>query len=71
MMRRMKPTTNHPWKTFEKIACDYYTGYYLFSDCHSNYVWAYREEKRSAIGSPPIHFGKYMWNVKEKKFKAR
>jgi hypothetical protein len=62
MMGRMsaaakKPTTDHPWKTFEKIACDYkgpfkksiwngYTGYYLFSDYHSDYVWAYPVKRK-------------------------
>ena len=59
-----KKATNHTWKTFEKIACDYkgsfeksiwnkYTGYYLFSDYQSDYVWAYpvksKDEQIDAI----------------------
>jgi len=61
--KRKKPT-NHDWRNFEKIACDYkgpfvksiwnqYTGYYLFSDYHSDYVWAYpvksKDEQVDAI----------------------
>jgi hypothetical protein len=65
MMGRMKafnkrPTTNHKWRTFEKIACDYkgpftksiwngYTGYYLFSDYHSDYVWAYPVKSKDQL----------------------
>lgn len=46
------PTTDHSWKTLEKIGIDYkgpfkirsyhgYSGFFLFSDYTSDYVWAY------------------------------
>ena len=53
-----KPTTDHPWTLFQKIAVDYkgpftipsvnkYTGFYLFSDYYSNFVAAYPVKSKS------------------------
>ena len=54
-------TTDHPWNIFQKIAMDYkgpfktrsyngYTGFYLFSDYKSDYVWAYPVKSKSEGG---------------------
>ncbi len=51
-------TTNHSWKIFEKIAVDYkgpfkyksrkgFTGFYLFSDYRSDYLYAYPTRVKS------------------------
>jgi hypothetical protein len=51
-------TTNHPWKLLQKVAMDYkgkfkkkskngYSGFYLFSDYFSDYVWAYPVKHKS------------------------
>jgi hypothetical protein len=57
---RSTASTNHDWKTFEKIGCDYkgpirvlasgkYTGFYLFSDYASHYVWAYPVRRKDDL----------------------
>jgi hypothetical protein len=54
-------TTNHNWNVFEKVAMDYkgpfktksyngYSGFYLFSDYKSDFVWAYPVKKKSEGG---------------------
>jgi hypothetical protein len=51
-------TTDHEWKLFEKVAVDYkgpfsvqtihhYTGFYLFSDYYSDYVWVYFVKRKN------------------------
>ena len=66
MRGRMKaftsgPTTQHPWEIFQKVAMDYkgpfkqkskegYSGFYLFSDYKSDYVWAYPVRSKSEGG---------------------
>jgi hypothetical protein len=50
-------TTEHSWKLFEKVAVDYkgpfsvkshsgFTGFYLFSDYFSDYVWVYLVKRK-------------------------
>jgi hypothetical protein len=55
-----KRATDHAWKLFEKVACDYkgpfdirsfdgFTGIFLFSDYYSHFVYVYPVKKKSEM----------------------
>ncbi len=60
-MRNHGKTSAHSWKVLEKIAVDYkgpfrvttgdkrYSGFYLFSDCKSNYVYPYLVKSKTEL----------------------